>query len=270
MSFHFFLPFLLFIPSAIAQPVTQENGEPLPDLVSDRPDFTESTQVVGTNAMQIEAGFAREITAGPDGMRTISGPFPLIRLGLSRRVEVRFSGDGYAWQSLRATAARGFRGFSDHAVGAKVKLANESGWRPAMAVIGSVSMPVGDPEVSSRHHDPEFKFCWAHHLPAGLDMSGNFNVGSASDERGRINQGGASLSFARELKYGFSGYAEMYSISLNRDEGRSSIFNFGFTHGMGRNAQADFTLGKTITGGVTSWYMAVGVVLRQPMGLVRN
>lgn len=263
---------LLLLHSAAAQkPAVQENGEPFPDLISDRPDFTESTEVVGTNAIQIEAGFLREITSGADGTSTVAGPFPLVRLGVTRRVELRLSGEGYSWQSFRQRLpSRGFRGISDHAVGAKVKLSNERGWRPAMALIGGVSMPVGDPEVTSAHHDPELKFCWAHGLPAGLDLAGNFNVGSASDDKGRILQRAASLTVARDLKYGFGGFAEVYSVSLDRDEGRSSIFNFGFTHGLGQHAQADLTLGRTISGGVTSWYVAVGVVVRQPMGLVRN
>lgn len=265
--------FFLIASCAFSQskPKVQENGEPLPDLISDRPDFTESTEVVGTNAVQFEAGFVREITSGADGTRTIAGPFPLVRLGLTRRLELRLSGDGYSWQSFRQrNPTRGFRGISDHAVGAKLKLANERGWRPAMAVIGAVSMPVGDPEVTSAHHDPEMKFCWAHGLPAGIDLAGNFNFGSASDDKGRILQRSSSLTVARDLKFGFGGYAEVYSVSLDRDEGRSSIFNFGFVHALGRNAQADVTLGKTILGGATSWYVAVGLVVRRPMGLVIN
>ncbi len=262
-----------FLPFAAGQgpPPASGDGEPLPALTGDRPGFTEPTEIVGTNAIQFEAGFVREISGGADGMRTIAGPFELVRLGLTRRVELRLSGDGYLWQSSRRRLpVRAFQGVSDHAVGAKVKLVNERGWRPAISLIGALSMPVGDPEVSSAHHDPEVKFCWAHALPAGFDLGGNFNVGSLSDDQGRMLQRASSLTVGRDLKYGFGGYAEVYSVSLDRGEGRSSLFNFGFTHGLGPNAQADVTLGRTIAGGVSSWYVAVGLVMRRPMGFIRN
>src|SRR3954470_16420327 len=56
------------------------------ELVTDRPDFTESSEVVRKGWMQMESGLSLE-KAAADGRRTFSIGNPLMRIGLSPRLE---------------------------------------------------------------------------------------------------------------------------------------------------------------------------------------
>lgn len=245
-----------------------ESAGELPELVSDRPDFTESAEVVGKGIMQTESGFARESIGGDAPERSITGPFPLFRIGVSKRVELRFGSDGYTWQRFRtAEGEQKLWGVSDQSFGAKVKLFDAKGWRPDFAVIAAVSAPIGHRDFTSGGYDPEVKLCWAHDMPAGFALSGNFNFSSATDPLGRLFQRAMSASAGHDLVAGFAGYWEYYNISLDRDAGSASIFNSGVTHMIGKNAQLDFSVGKTVTGNLPSWFVSGGIVVRSPLGL---
>ena len=78
----------------LSQPALVWGQEP-PELVTDRPDFTESSEVVERGAVQIETGFTLEsnVSEGEE-LRGITVPAVLARIGLGHRVEVRFGGDG--------------------------------------------------------------------------------------------------------------------------------------------------------------------------------
>lgn len=88
-------------------PAAAEGG-----MVTDRPGFSESAQVVGRGMLQWESGFQFG-RLGLDGERTTAtvGPYPLLRLGVSRRVELRFSGDGYRRERRGGEAVRGVTDF---------------------------------------------------------------------------------------------------------------------------------------------------------------
>ena len=95
------LGFFLSIPAVAA---TQRE---LPDLVTDRPDITESSAVVGRGVWQLESGISFERDgSGSDGSRVFSAPMALVRLGVSDRLELRIGADGLAWVWLMASFRR--------------------------------------------------------------------------------------------------------------------------------------------------------------------
>lgn len=246
----------------------QEQGEGPGELVSDRPDFTESSEVVGRGMLQIETGLVGERTGrAGDKSGSITGPLPLIRLGVSKRVELRFAGDGYQWQRALAAGEK-LKGASDGSLGTKVKLLDEKGLRPALAVIGALSVPVGNREFSSGGWDPEVKICWAKEAPKGFAISGNFNFSSVSDSDGRLFNRAVSLSAGHDLVLGMAGYFEWYDISFDRGMGHGSLFNGGITRMMGKNAQVDVEVGHTISGPAPGWFASMGLVIRRPLGLL--
>ncbi|MGC4086255.1 MAG: hypothetical protein QM736_30050 [Vicinamibacterales bacterium] len=102
------------------------------DLVTDRPDFTESSEVVGTGRVQFETGFSLESDgSGRDQVRDISVPSSLVRIGLSPRVELHLSSDGF--MSERQGGVRQ-RGLADVELGAKVKFLNQDAHGVDMAI----------------------------------------------------------------------------------------------------------------------------------------
>ncbi len=68
---------MVLVPAlAVAQGVA-----PTPELVTDRPDFTESAVVVPLGSLQAEAGAT--LDRASDGVRTLAGPELLLRWGCS-------------------------------------------------------------------------------------------------------------------------------------------------------------------------------------------
>src|SRR5437870_3062683 len=69
------------------------SGAEEPELVTDRPDFTESSLVVPRGRLQIEGGFS--YTRGNSGERAWNLPEMLLRLGVASRWELRLEAPQY-------------------------------------------------------------------------------------------------------------------------------------------------------------------------------
>ena len=111
-----------------------------PDLVTDRPDQTESAAAVPRGLVQVETGY---LLSREDGMDTFEAPGTLVRIGLGARTEVRIGHAG-------VIGGAGRHGAGDSEVGAKVNLiAASDGWRPELAILGGLSLPTGDEPYSS-------------------------------------------------------------------------------------------------------------------------
>src|ERR1022692_502413 len=102
-------------------------------MVPDRPEFTATSALVGTGFVEFDNGF----TVGSEGgVHSFSGPETMVRLGLSKRLELRFDGDGFLAQ-WAAGADR--KGHSDVEASAKIGLFGQGRFRPAVSLISSVS-----------------------------------------------------------------------------------------------------------------------------------
>ncbi|HEY7600208.1 MAG TPA: hypothetical protein VH741_09800, partial [Candidatus Limnocylindrales bacterium] len=105
-----------------AAPVTAQG---VPDLVTDRPDQTESAEVVPVGTLQVELGalFTRDETGG-ERIDVLEGPGSLVRWGLSPRFELRFGWPGWIESEVESAGARHDRsGAGDPELGAKLELA---------------------------------------------------------------------------------------------------------------------------------------------------
>ncbi|MBS0444977.1 MAG: transporter [Proteobacteria bacterium] len=86
-------------------------------IVTDRPDFVESSDVVGRGRFQIETGYQSGRTSS-GGLTTRTRTTPtLLRIGVGETVELRAETDGFAHQS--ADGQPSASGFSDWSLGAK-------------------------------------------------------------------------------------------------------------------------------------------------------
>ena len=121
-------------------------GEDDDGIVTDRPDFVESSNVVGKGRFQVETSVAVERDKA-DGvkLRTVSTP-TLLRFGVAEDWELRVETDG----RLRATAdnpATGQRlresGYADTAVGVKWHMVDDEGARPSMGLLAHWDLDTG-------------------------------------------------------------------------------------------------------------------------------
>lgn len=246
---------------------TQQNKTELSALVTDRPDFTESAEVVGRAVFQMESGFTFDkFTLEGERSRSISGPYPLLRLGLSRRVELRFAGDGYSWQRTSSlTEDERANGRSDYSAGGKVKLFDQTRALPDFAVIAAVTLPKGHPHFRAAGYDTEFKFCFAKDAPLGFTVSSNVNLAPVKDAAGHYISRAFSISAGHAMWRNLSMYIETYNVTIDRNLGTSTILNGGLTHPIGKGVQVDVLTGHSVAGRQVGWFVGVGLSIRQPL-----
>ena len=256
---------VLFCGSVSAHSQVQSQGLlAAPDLVTDRPGFTEPTNLVTPGRLQIENGFSYDW--GHDGSRLFAAGSRLIRLGISKRFELRLASDGYLASFVpgEQRAARD-RGMADASIGAKLGLFEETRFLPAISFLPSLSLPSGHAVFSSRGYDPQLNLSWSKDLPGEFNLGGNAIVAAITDGVSRRMERAFSLSAAHILPRGFGGYAEIFSIRPASAAARPvNVVNGGVTHLLGPNLQVDVAIGRSISGQGPRYFVAGGLVVRSP------
>lgn len=247
--------------------IEQNSGEQSENLTTDRAEYTITTEVVGAGVLQLETGFLLEST---QGTRVIHAPVPLMRIGITRRLELRVGGDGGLWQRAGATGAyEHAAGLSDMGVELKWKLLDEHGHLPALAIAPSLSSPVGRSGFSSGAYDPTLKLAWGKGLLKGFRASGNFDFSSVTEDR-RFLQRAVTLCIEHNLPQGMVVYWENYTIwPRHRGGEQETMWNTGLFHAIGKNAQIDVEVARCLASGVPHWYLGAGFVIRRPGALWR-
>jgi hypothetical protein len=252
-----FRPTALALAAVLLSATAYAQTESRPDLVTDRPDFTESSEVVGRGLFQLEGGFSYE---GDRGVRSVAVPGALLRLGVSPRVELRLGTDGFV--SQRAGGIR-VSGAGDMEVGAKIRLFDQAAAGVDIAILPALSLPTGSDSQSSGGADPSVKVTWARSLPRDFGLTGNLNVASMTDGGARFTQQAFSLSLGHPLLAGWGGFVETYGFSpMERGGGAGLTLDGGLTRPVGANLQFDVEAGRGLTPEAPDWFVGFGVAIR--------
>src|SRR4051794_5657264 len=107
-------------------------------LVTDRPDFVESSMVVDRGHWQLETSFASQLDKDAAGTRVRALTTPtLLRFGVRERLELRVETDGWTRVTTQPAGAAAARetGFSDVSLGVKwhQQDGDEASHRPSIA-----------------------------------------------------------------------------------------------------------------------------------------
>ncbi|HWR54295.1 MAG TPA: transporter [Bryobacteraceae bacterium] len=223
-------------------------------------DFTQPSGTVGRGAVQVESS---TILSGDAGGRGLTGPAPLIRIGVTDRLEVRAGSNGIQ----HGFGPDGVTGAADPTAGVMFRVADEARWRPEVALIGTLSLPFGSPEVTSAEYDPGATVAWSKQMPRGFDVAGNLSVGSVSGEGRRVLMHAQSLAAGHPISHGFRGYIEMYRVTPAGCGHRAVwVANAGFSRDIGKNRGIDVEVGRSFAGGTRGWSVVVGFTTRLPFG----
>jgi hypothetical protein len=243
-----------------------------PELVTDRPDQTESTAIVPAGRTQIEAGatFARDDGEGFEVDLT-QVPGTLVRIGLSERFELRLGWDGWLEEDVTVGGVRGsIDGFGDASVGAKALLRQGDGLSPAIAVIAATSVPVGEEPFSSDRFDPGMRISVSHDLAGGIGLGYNAGVETASEERpegGHTTLAAGVYTISAGVPAGEKTgvFVELFGdVPLSAPGGPSHLFDAGVTHLLRPHVQLDFAAGVGLNERAADWFAGIGVSVRLP------
>lgn len=222
-------------------------------IVTDRPDFTESSWVVPEGMVQIESGLTFQRVPGGS---VLSGPELLFRKSVGRKSELRLGLPDF--NSMHAGGVR-TSGWSDVYVGAKFQmgpLPNGDG----LAIIPAVSVPTDDDEFSSGSYDPEVKVCWSRDLAGARAISGMLYGLSTTENDRRVELLQATLSFGVGLSEKTGAFFEYAgTFRLGRPE---HLAHVGWTFQPDPNRQFDFHAGMPVSGPDRLPFLAAGYSVR--------
>lgn len=240
-------------------------------LVTDRPDQTESAEVVPVGAWQIESGWTYSVDEEDEvEVRSHEAPGTLLRLGLVERWELRFG-----WQGLARTKADG-RGGSvtdegalDAELGAKVVLHVADAGGPQLALLFGTSVPVGEEGFSSERFDPSFRFNLAHDLRDGWSIG--YNLGAewatemSGEDRSTLSRWIYTVAAGRGLGERWGVFLEAYG-DLGGSQGGPPAHGLdgGLTYLVHPRLQLDVAAGVGLSEAAGDYFVGVGISYRGP------
>jgi hypothetical protein len=220
------------------------------NIITDRPDATESPNTVPIKSLQIETGAFNDsykdmnVTYETRGYHTT-----LLRYGLLERLELRVGWhfeegktktDGIYDQDITS-------GFSPLLLGVKVEIVKENGLLPTIGLLGHLMLPF----TAASDYRPEttgidFRFSFGHTLCERSSIG--YNIGA------QWGDDSSEASYVYTLVYGYSitkklgAYAEVYG-DIPEDNRANHYWDVGLVYLVKNNFQLDATLGRSFTEG---------------------
>ncbi len=243
----------------------QINAQEEPDLITDRPDQTESAVVIPAWRLQIETGFSREWVSNGSDSYDKNNRFgsTLLRYGLFDFMEFRLGSDMLNNQSkLPAGAPRDDFGVSPIGIGFKFALVKESGWIPDIALLTSWQIPnTGNKVYSSDKWQHSFVFSFAHTLSERWGLG--YNLGYEFEGSFDVSAFKYSLVGGYSIAERWGAFIELYGskLSSNPWDLRSDA---GITFLLLPNLQLDMSGGVGITDVSPIGFISLGLSWRIP------
>ena len=244
----------------------------VPELITDRPDQTESSYIVAYRHLQIESGWSYS-HEDEDETKTIAQGFPstLLRFGIHPRAELRLGWDGYQSEKTRAQGdVTRFDGGSDIEIGTKILLWEEKKMRPQTALLIHLSQPTGSDHFSTQRSDPSMRLNFSHSLTEKFSLG--YNLGAQWESEAHNDEDRETLAawiYTVSLGYSVSerigGFIEFFGATpINaRGEEKNSI-DGGFTFLLMENVQLDVAVGMGLSSAAEDWIATMGCSIRLP------
>ncbi|HRK21519.1 MAG TPA: transporter [Fimbriimonadaceae bacterium] len=229
------------------------NDEP---LVTDRPDFTESSLVVPKGRTQLEMGYTYRDFDG-DSLHQV--PELLVRVGTGRGAELRLGLPSYG---MAKVDDREISGFGDTYLGMKIQpgpLGNGDGF----ALIPGVVFPSGRGPLTSGQTDAELRVVWSRDLSEKQAIAAMAHGLWTRDERGERN--GVfqqTVSYSQALNGRASAFYEYAGIFANL-KAPTHILHGGVAVRLNQNEQWDIHLGLTFSGSDRNPFIGFGYAMRR-------
>ncbi|HEY3250496.1 MAG TPA: transporter [Ignavibacteria bacterium] len=249
------------------------------DIVTDRPDQTESATIVPENFIQLETGFELEKDKIPQSepikytYATTTNSFSaLLRYGLVKNLEIRL-GIQYFWETINTISVFPqleeyseviikSKGIGPFLLGVKIKIMEEMEATPETSFLFHLTIPQ-DPygPFQPRYVGANFRFAMAHTLSDRFSLS--YNLGGEWNGDDPKATGIYTLSLGISLIKKLSMFVESYGF-LPQKEIPDHRLDGGFTYLFAKNIQADVSGGVGITDKSPDYFIGAGFSIRLP------
>jgi len=227
------------------------NGQ---EMVTDRPDYTESALVVPSKMIQIESGVE---FVDLSLMEELSFPNALVRIGVGRNLEFRLGFPG--WTSITVND-KTESCLNDLLFEVKYQITKSDAVMPVAAILVS-TIPTGDDEVSSGEMEIGLKLAAERDLSETLGLS--MNIGTISvpvgDERELLSL--ASLALGMGINDKLGAFIEVLA-EMPQNEAWQPVLDGGFTCLLSDEAQLDLYAGKGLNDHAPDFIIGAGFSIR--------
>jgi len=236
-------------------------------IVTDRPDFVESSDVVGRGKFQIETSVSLERN-DDSGMSTHTYTTPtLVRIGLNDRWELRMETDGLV--SERATAngiSETSHGYSDIALGLKWHFTDGDArtHSPSTAWLMHVDMNTGSSDFRGNGLRPSLRFVAEWELSDVVSCGVMPGVIYDQNDRHRFVSGILAATCGKQFTSAVRGFVELAGQQLaNKSDGGDVITaDAGATWLLSKSVQLDASVQRGLTNDTPNWAVGVGFSMK--------
>ena len=220
------------------------------EIITDRPDQTESSSTIQKENLQIESGLLLEFL-GEDILyseRNLLAPTTLIRYGLLDFAELRIVSQIESVKNNSTSVT----GISDVEIGTKLQLLKKEKSLLEIALLSHIIIPTGSKEVSSNTTGSINKLCVSHRSNTNISIAYNLGYNYFGSGKGDLTY---SFVLGSRINDKASVYLEPYGEFIEFEDNVINI-NSGITYLLKDNFQLDFSFGTGIN--YTFNYTAIG------------
>lgn len=253
----------LLIASLLALPLLAAAAEK-DEIVTDRPDFVESSNVVGAGRFQIETSLALERNKA-DGFkdRTYSSP-TLLRFGITDTLELRVETDGRIHarsENLTTGASTTQNGYADTALGVKWHAVDEAGLRPSIGVLAHIDFDSGSGPFRAQGKGGSLRLAAEWELPDEFSLGVMPGVAWQHDDDGRRYSSGIfGIVLGKSWTERWRTFIEYSAPQIARASHGGSVqtFDIGTAYLLTDTVQIDTALSRGLNHTTPDWSWTVG------------
>jgi hypothetical protein len=240
--------------------------ETSPELITDRPDITESAATVHPGWLQIETGFLllQDDFVNENGITDVSIynlAGTLLRFGLSESVELRVTGSYRIFKTENSFDRKEFSGISDLLVGAKVSVIKNKSGLPDFAILAHLFLPFGQRFFRSETIEPQLILAGMSNL--GKSFSISYNAGGRWNFKDDLSIYILSITGGFSIIKNLNGYVELFG-EFSNVLNPGYFFDGGITYLPAGNIQFDISSGFGILNNSSLWFISTGLTARIP------
>lgn len=261
--------------AAVAQDRTSALSSDVPPpapltIATDRPSFSDTAGIAPVGHLQLETGYTFTFRDRDDTeVDRHNAPELLARVGLIQdRLEFRASTSGYQWvMTHEAGQDTSTEGFSDVAVGLKLKLCDQDHGVPRLAFEAVTTVGAGSRDISTRHAEPTIKLIWSYDLEQvwgdrwkGVGIGGNLNLAYPTTDGDRFIQlaGSVCVTYALTDKTGL--FAEYYVVGpASKGADAAHSVDFGISYLLDPRVQLDARIGCGLNNEADNMFVGTGI-----------
>ena len=237
------------------------------DIESDRPDFVESSKVVGKGRMQLEAGLLYERARSGEGReRTLSTP-TLLRWGIADALELRVETEGRMVRHTRDDGQRSTEaGYGDTALGLSWHARDGGAGLPSVGVHLAAEFDSGSRTLRGEGVRPSLRVVGEWELPNDVAIGVMPGVGVERDDKGDRYRYGI-LGIIAEKSYGerLRGFVEVALPQIARAAhgGTQASFDIGAAYLVSKDVEVDAMFSRGLNSRTPDIAFTVGLSIRR-------